>query len=495
MLLVWLAPAAASEETVQVRRPFFDLRQQRVEYTGPGREDPPPEVREVRIGYFGPCDPAHPAAGQMWQAAQAAVAEINCDGGCSGKPIRLQTAWSDDPWGSGSSQLTKLVFRDRVWALIGGIDGSSTHLAEQIALKARLPLLSPVSSDRSGHLTNVPWIFSLTPGDHLIAPVLAREIAIELGRAKKPSCLLPPPRPVCFASQTRGRVSAQAPWEAPIRTGRLCLIEPEDAATNARASAAARDAALTIIAADDHDSRWFSARLAHALAAEAVTTRLHITFRSGQSDLAELVRKALEDGSDDASRVPLNFPASRDLRSPTAIALIADSSQSAGLVRQLRAAGYGGAIFGGPAMARHHFAQIAGGHAEGVVFPLLDHAASEEAGPGPQPGDATRQQVSAKALGNHSRWDYAAANTYDAIQLVAAAARRAGLNRARIGDALRELSPATGLGGEIRWDKQGGNCRPVLLGTIRGGLPQRLSEQHPAAGDGSVPGGSRPQVN
>ena len=65
--------------------------------------------------------------------------------------------------------------------------------------------------------------------------------------------------------------------------------------------------------------------------------------------------------------------------------------------------------------------------------------------------------------------DYAAAHTYDALNLLIAAIRRAGLNRAKIGDALRELAPYPGVTGSIAWDKLGSNTRPVVLGTIRAG--------------------------
>ena len=96
---------------------------------------------------------------------------------CAGKPFRLVPAWSDNPWGSGVKQITQLVYRDRVWAIVGGVDGPTTHLAEQVVVKARLALISPVSTDKTVNLTNVPWIFSLAPNDHLVADVLIPEIA------------------------------------------------------------------------------------------------------------------------------------------------------------------------------------------------------------------------------------------------------------------------------------------------------------------------------
>ena len=54
-----------------------------------------------------------------------------------------------------------------------GSTGPSAHLAEQVVAKARLPLVCPVSSDRTANVANVPWMFSVLPGDNAQAPCLA----------------------------------------------------------------------------------------------------------------------------------------------------------------------------------------------------------------------------------------------------------------------------------------------------------------------------------
>ena len=164
-------------------KPFFNLRQQRPEYSGPGGDTSDADnIQEVRLGYFGPADPAHPDGGDLWHAAQLAIEEANAQGGYHGKPFRLLSAWSENPWGTGVAQLTRLVYEQKVWAIIGGIDGPSTHLAEQVTVKTRLTLISPVATDKTVNLTNVPWMFSLVPGDHLQAPLLADAIQHEVAR-------------------------------------------------------------------------------------------------------------------------------------------------------------------------------------------------------------------------------------------------------------------------------------------------------------------------
>jgi ABC-type branched-subunit amino acid transport system substrate-binding protein len=70
-----------------------------------------------------------------------------------------------------------MVYEDRAWAILGSVHGTATHLAEQVVAKARLPLVSPVSTDESVNLAGVPWMFSVAPADHLWAPVLAENLA------------------------------------------------------------------------------------------------------------------------------------------------------------------------------------------------------------------------------------------------------------------------------------------------------------------------------
>jgi ABC-type branched-subunit amino acid transport system substrate-binding protein len=180
MLTLWFlcCRGPAQERSAAAPPPFFDARTHQPIYVGPeGDRATPDQLSDIRIGYFGPSDPQDPLYGNLWRAAQRAIEDANRAGGFSGKPFRLLPAWSENPWGSGVTQVAQLVYRDRVWAVVGGVDGPSTHLAEQIVVKARLALVSPVSTDKTVNLTNVPWMFSLAPGDHLLADVLAPEIA------------------------------------------------------------------------------------------------------------------------------------------------------------------------------------------------------------------------------------------------------------------------------------------------------------------------------
>jgi len=401
------------------RAVFHDGRKQTLEYVGPGREEPEPgDVAEVRIGYFGPSDPRHPEGGDLWSAAQMAVDEANRQGGLRGKPFRLVPGWSENPWTGGVSLVTRMVYQDKVWALVGGIDGPSTHLAEQITTKALLPLVSPASTDRSANSAFVPWMFSCLPCDDVLAPLVAGELARD-----------------------------------------------------------ARARPFVVVCADDHDSRHFSAKLTRSFNRLNIAPAHQFVYQAVPGDPAPVVKRAAE------------------LR-PRSVVLLAGPAASALVVKGLRGAGYAGAIYGGPAMGRRLFVEQAGAAAEGVVFPLLYLPGNGAAGDGVarascpcSSGSTGETPVGGGAAGFaceffrrfHRSPDYAAAATCDAVTLLVAAVRKAGLNRARIGDALRELSPRQGVTGVIRWDALGGNDRPVRLGTIRGGQPVPLEAPATAA--------------
>jgi ABC-type branched-subunit amino acid transport system substrate-binding protein len=321
-------------------------------------------VREVKIGYFGPADPRHPAGGPLWQGASRAIEEANREGGYKGLPFRLMPAWADNPWTAGAGLLARLVYQERVWALIGSIDGATTHLAEQVALKARLTLINPAASDRTIHGANVPWMFSCVPGDHLLAPVLVKALA---GRP------------------------------------------------------------FVLVSATDHDSRAFVAEL-------KTTPASHLEFQAGTPDVNALAGRVAE-------------------AAPQAVMVIAGARDSGRVVAALRRLGCTAAVFCGPSAGRGAFLEEAGSAAEGVRFPLL-------------------MDTSGGALP-----DYAAAHAYDAVRLLVAAVRKAGLNRARIRDAVRDLSGWQGISGVIRWDALGQNERAVRLGIIRQGRGVPAADQ------------------
>jgi branched-chain amino acid transport system substrate-binding protein len=401
---------------------FFNAREHQTNYAGPEREEgTTTNAKEILIGYFGPSSSSDPrgepaptpasagvtsfstgrltvlrkqelSRGDMWNAACLAVEQANRAGGYHGLPFRLIAGWSENPWGTGVTEVTRMAYIDKVWAVIGGIDGPSTHLAEQVVAKARLTLLNPASTDKTVNLANVPWMFSIPPADHLLAPVLARAIASDVGKKS-----------------------------------------------------------FVLVSAVDHDSHLFTVELTRSFIPYELSPSYVFEFKPGQGNYDWLVEQIINAG-------------------PYALVLIASAAESAKIISAVRGKGFEGIIYGGPCMGQRSFIELAGDAAEAAVFPLLYEHGKES--------ESFEKEFKAR-FGR--RPDYLAAHTYDAVNILIAAIRKAGLNRALINDALRTLSPWQGVTGEIRWDPLGSNSRSVSLGTIKNGVVQKLSRQIPPA--------------
>jgi len=174
LVVAFFLTTGAAQES---RQPYFRLRDHAGGYEGPGREIADPEdVDEVRIGFFGPDDLSSFPGGSFWAGARLAFEEANAQGGYRGKPFRLISYWSNDPWTAGAGALARAVYREGLWAILGGIDGPTTHLAEQLAAKSRIPVVSPGNTDKTSHLANVPWLFSVLPSDPTMAHAMVRLI-------------------------------------------------------------------------------------------------------------------------------------------------------------------------------------------------------------------------------------------------------------------------------------------------------------------------------
>jgi branched-chain amino acid transport system substrate-binding protein len=199
--------------------PFRRLREATLGYHG--SEIDLTNLTEIRVGWFGPTNLSDPVNGDLWWAANLAIREVNeqsksppergvhaaspsgvssvsadpktlsssapkrsegCAPAASDKPsfqslpFRLVPRWAVDPWGTGVSQLARMVYEEQPLAVLGSVDSASTHLAEQVVAKANLPLVSPIATDNSVTLAGVSWMFSCAPADNVIARVLADAI-------------------------------------------------------------------------------------------------------------------------------------------------------------------------------------------------------------------------------------------------------------------------------------------------------------------------------
>ncbi|HRV07681.1 MAG TPA: ABC transporter substrate-binding protein [Acidobacteriota bacterium] len=163
--------------TVSAQEPVKDLRQFAHEYAGPGRdEDLPAPPATMPIAYFGPFtneDVDYDL--DLWRAAVLAVEELN-EASAVRPPLQLIPIWSPNPWGGGISDLAKELFGGPSLAVLTGVTGDAVHLAEQIATKARVPVVNGGSSDETAHRASVPWLFSCLPGESAQAPLLVEHL-------------------------------------------------------------------------------------------------------------------------------------------------------------------------------------------------------------------------------------------------------------------------------------------------------------------------------
>jgi len=151
-------------------------------YHGPRQEAvDPSSLDAVRVGVFTPLVGPDGGSGlSLLRGVQLAVADANAEGGLEGTPFELVVRRADQTWGS-AREVVGLAYEERVWAVIGSVGGQSTHVAEQVVTKARLPLISPASNDGSLTQVNIPWMFRLMPDDRALMRRLLTRIASETG--------------------------------------------------------------------------------------------------------------------------------------------------------------------------------------------------------------------------------------------------------------------------------------------------------------------------
>jgi ABC-type branched-subunit amino acid transport system substrate-binding protein len=424
---------SAAQATNHDAAPFLRFRDVTLGYTGPDEDFT--NLTEVRLGWFGPSDATNELAADMWWAANRAVQEANEQGGCSWNselprlPFRLVPRWAVDPWGTGVSQLSRMVYDERPLALIGSVDSASTHLAEQVVAKANLPLVSPIATDKSVTLAGVSWMFACAPSDAAIARVLVDDI---LARRADPSDKLV----LLTCTDHESRMTAREVLKEFTQRGRLPDFR--------------------------FDVQPGAQGVAQQLAALAESDPAAVLIIAGAEDAARLALAVRE-----------RLPPAKSLR--PAVSRFPTGSDGP---RRAGERGSGCLIFGSHAMGRTRFRELAGQAAEGVRFPLLFV---------PNAADTNVARFTACFAADHQHPpDYTTVFTYDATRLLIEAIRHAGPSRVRLREALTGLSPWAGLAGPISFDGTGQNVRTnICMGTIREGavvlLEPRRSVRQTAA--------------
>ena len=143
------APAEKAEipATPAPAQPYARVGEDGVDYAGPHPADVPADA--IRVVLFGP----HAAEAAQNDTVRAALTEQHW----TALPVA-----SDQNWGAATTQLVHALEEEHPLAVVA-LDRDSAHLAEQLALKAFVPVVA-LADDRALTSTNVPWIFRLSAG-------------------------------------------------------------------------------------------------------------------------------------------------------------------------------------------------------------------------------------------------------------------------------------------------------------------------------------------
>jgi ABC-type branched-subunit amino acid transport system substrate-binding protein len=127
----------------------------------------------VNIGFLGPLEnnPEAPYGRAMLQGAQLALKDANARGGfgasgmARGKPYALKIHDDVAQWGASSTEAVKMVFDEHDVAVLGSIDGASTHIMLRVSLKLELPIMDTGTTDPTVTETRIPWLIHDFPDD------------------------------------------------------------------------------------------------------------------------------------------------------------------------------------------------------------------------------------------------------------------------------------------------------------------------------------------
>ncbi len=154
---------------ISMQKEYARVGEEGVPYAGPAVADA--RGKTLKVAVFGP--QADKSVGQVAASDSA------------GRKIELVGISSDVPWGKASNELVQAVYDQDVVAIIA-LDRASSHLAEQIGVKAFVPVIA-ISSDKVLTSINIPWIFRLPEGTSLeqaLKTLAAAEQQAGLNRAQ-----------------------------------------------------------------------------------------------------------------------------------------------------------------------------------------------------------------------------------------------------------------------------------------------------------------------
>jgi len=391
-------------------------------YTGAGREIPDPtNITEVRIGFFAPIDqgPDHIFGQRMLHGAQLAVEEANARGGYGGKPFKLMLHNDYNNWQAKAVSGSNRATDPGIWGSAGD------EAVKMIYDEKDWAIFGSISSEST----------------HIILRVaLKAEIPI-----------------VNCASTDPTIPETYIPWY-------FTDLQDDRVQAFTLARHIYTDVGLKRVALLRINNRYgrmgvpkfrdASVRLGHPVVIEQ-------KFLPGDTDYSRELRIIR------ASRVD-------------GIVLWANETQTAEILKQMRAMGMKQRVFGAYLTLGSDMLAQAGPAAEGfqAVFPY-DPSRND-------PKWITfNQRFEARF---HEQPEVFASLAYDAMNALLKAICEAGLNRARIHDALADMEEYDGVTGHLIFDPNQKNVSPMYIGTVHDGkISYRVAPMdeehaaHPAA--------------
>jgi len=178
-------------------KPYKEHFLKQLEYTGPGRAKPEPEhVDTVKLGFIGPImstvsvatggkSHAEALGIKMLQGCKLAIEQANARGGYLKRKIPFELVISNDNglWGASGNEIINMAYKDKVWAILGTIDGANSHIAIRVALKAEVLMINTGDTDPTFIETNIPWV-ARTIGDdrqqgYLLVDYMYRKLGLK----------------------------------------------------------------------------------------------------------------------------------------------------------------------------------------------------------------------------------------------------------------------------------------------------------------------------
>ena len=134
-----------------MEKPYARVGEDGVQYSGPPTAES--DSQEQRFAVFGPNADA--------VVHSSEIKQLLSDLDRVGRHFTLISIPSEVSWGKASTALVQAVYQHNVLGIIA-LDRNSSHLAEQIGVKAFVPVIA-ISSDKMLTSTNIPWIFRFRP--------------------------------------------------------------------------------------------------------------------------------------------------------------------------------------------------------------------------------------------------------------------------------------------------------------------------------------------